>query len=164
MTLFTTGRSGKAMTVPEGEEKYQYAELIMQLPATWLHPRVQKSNREASWPVEWLRQVAYYPHLNETWLGGKTTIISSDEPPVPLGPNTKQTCLLLIADFADWSPIKIGKKEIHFYTVTPIYTDERDFEKKHGVAALLERLKEAGNTAVVDVKRTSVAGERKKKR
>jgi hypothetical protein len=72
-------------------------------------------------------------------------------------PNTKQTCLLLVADFADWSPITLADgREVHFYTVYPIHTVERDFELKHGVVPLLKRLQEAGHTTVVDVKRASV--------
>ena len=118
------------MTVPVGQEVYQYAELIMHLPATWPHPRDKGAGDDTFWPFEWLRRVAYYPHLNETWLGGPHTIIASDDPPVPLGPSTKQTCLLLLADFDGWSPIVLADgKKVRFYTVIPIHTEERDFEQ-----------------------------------
>lgn len=158
LTLFTTGMSDRAMSVPEGQEEYQYAELVMHLPATWPHPRDESSGSETIWPCEWLRKVAYYPHLNGTWLGGRWTIISSDDPPVPLGPNTKQTCLLLLADFADWSPMLLDDgKRVHFCTVIPIYTEERDFEKKDGIVPLLQRLQERGYTTVVSVNRANVA-------
>ena len=97
LTLFTTGMSDQPMRVPKGQEEYAFAELMMHLPPTWPHPSDPNAGKDTSWPLEWLRKVAYYPHLNDTWLGGSMTIISSDEPPVPLGPNTKQTCLLLLA-------------------------------------------------------------------
>jgi hypothetical protein len=157
LTLFTTGMSDRPMKVPKGQEDYQYAELMMHLPANWPHPRDKGAGDDTFWPFEWLRQVAYYPHWHDSWLGGKMTIISSDEPPAPLGPNTKQTCLLLVADFDKWSPIVIGKKKVRFYTVIPIYTEERDFEKEHGIAPLLKRLQEHGHTAVVSVDRANVA-------
>lgn len=158
LTLFTTGMSDQPMSVPEGQEEYQYAELVMHLPATWPHPSGEGTGEEALWPCEWLRKVAYYPHLQDTWLGGARTIISSDDPPVPLGPNTKQTCLLLLADFADWSPIVLDEeKTVRFYTVVPIYTEERDFEKKHGIVPLLQRLQKRGYTTVVSVNRANVA-------
>lgn len=157
LTLFTTGMSDLPMLVPPGEEAYQYAELIMHLPATWPHPRNQSAGYD-NWPIEWLRNVAYYPHLNDTWLGGATTIISSDEPPVPLGPNTKQTCLLLLANFGGWSPVSLDDgKSVCYYTVVPIYTEERDFEKTHGVVQLIQRLQDRGYTAMVDVNRANVA-------
>lgn len=158
LTLFTLGMSDQAMRVPEGEESYQYAELIMHLPADWPLSNDLDEGRETFWPLQWLRNIAYYPHQAETWLGGAHTIISSDEPPVPLGPNTQQTCLLLLADFADWSPVELADgRRVRFYTVFPIYTQERDFEIRHGVTALLERMEQAGIPAVVDVNRANVA-------
>jgi hypothetical protein len=157
LTLFTTGMSDRAMTVPPGQEAYQYAELVMHLPATWPHPR-NGDSADAMWPLEWLRKVAYYPHLHGTWLGGPTTIISSDDPPVPLGANTQQTCLLLIADFADWSPMGLDDgRSVCFYTVVPLYTEERDFEKQHGIVPLLQRLRDRNCTTVVNVNRANVA-------
>ncbi len=157
LTLFTTGMSDKKMTVPSGQEAFQFAELIMHLPVNWRIPKKLMKDDKWLWPFVWLRQIAYYPHMSNSWLGGSWTIISSDEPPVPLGPSTKQTCLLLLADFDEWSPIRLEDgKVIHFYTVYPIFTEERDFEKKHGLVPLLERLKTEGHSTVVDVNRASV--------
>ncbi len=158
LTLFTTGMSDQAMRVPKGQEEYAYAELMMHLPPTWPHPRDESAGKDTFWPFEWLRKVAYYPHLNDTWLGGSMTIISSDEPPVPLGPNTKQTCLLLLANLGDWGPIPVeGGKKVQIYTVVPVYTEERDFEIEHGIVPLLRRLEERGFTSVVNVDRPNVA-------
>jgi hypothetical protein len=68
------------------------------------------------------------------------------------------SCLLLIADFDAWSPIPLDDgKRIHFYTVTPLYTEERDFEKQHGIVPLLERLHASGASTVVDLHRKNVA-------
>ncbi len=157
LTLFTTGMSDQAMNVPEGQEEYRYAELVMHLPETWPLPQDKAAGEDALWPLEWLRKVAYYPHLNNTWLGGPMTIISSDDPPVPLGPNTEQTCLLLLAGATEWNPLPLkDRRSVFFYTVIPIYTAERDFEKEHGIMPLVQRLKERGHTAVVDVNRPSM--------
>jgi hypothetical protein len=150
--------SDRPMNVPQGQEEYRHAELVMHLSADWPNFRKKKPSKDSLWPLEWLRKVAYFPHLSKTWLGGPMTIMSSDEPPVPLGPNTKQTCLFLIADFSDWSPVILAEdKKIHFYTVVPLYTEERDFEKNHGFVPLLKRLKQGGFNAIVDVERASVA-------
>jgi hypothetical protein len=158
LTLFTTGMCDRPMTVPPGQEAYQFAELVMHLPADWPHPRDAEAGDHTFWPFECLRNVAYYAHLNGTWLGGPRTIISSDEPPVPLGPNTKLTCLLLLVDFPDGRPLVLDdSKYVRFYTVIPIHTEERDFEKKHGIVPLIQRLQERGHTAVVNVHRASVA-------
>jgi hypothetical protein len=160
LTLFTTGMSDRAMIVPKGQEDYQYAELLLHLPPNWPHPRDEGFDNAYFWPFEWLRKLAYFPHENETWLGGPMTIVSSADPPVSLGPNTKQTCLLLVANFANWSPIEVeGGKKVRIYTVIPIYTEERDYEIKHGILPLVRRLEERGYGSVVDVNRANVGRE-----
>lgn len=65
-TLFTTGMTDAAMNVPEGQEEFQYAELVMYLPGDWQIPQPNSSDESSLWPFQWLRQIAYYPHLNET--------------------------------------------------------------------------------------------------
>jgi hypothetical protein len=154
LTLFTTGMSNAAMKVPPSGKEYRYAELIMHLPPSWPHPREHDKDPAAFWPVQWLRQIAYYPHLNGTWLGGPLTIISSDEPPVPLGPNTKHSCLLLMAEAGNFPALNVGSgKIVHVYTVNTLYTEERDYEKKHGWKKLFELLAKHGVTNTVDPKR-----------
>jgi hypothetical protein len=154
LTLFTTGMSNVAMEVPAGQEEWQYAELIMHLPSTWPHPRDHAEDPAVFWPVQWLRKVAYYPHLNETWLGGRATIISSAEPPAPLGPNTKHSCLLLLADAGNFPALNVGDgKIVHMYTVTTLHTEERDYERTRSFNELLQRLAENGVTNTVDVYR-----------
>lgn len=144
-TIFTTGMSEVAMTVPEGQEEFEYAELLMYLPGDWDIPQLNTDDEASLWPFQWLRNVAYLPHQEGTWLGGPHTIISSDDPPVPLGPNTDMTCLLLNADMMDWSPMELSDgRKIRFYTVMPIYTEERDFETKNGIVQLLQKFEEIG--------------------
>jgi len=152
LTLFTTGMSDQAMTLPKGEAHFEYAELLMHLPADW-----PMKNPDDGWPLQWLRQIAYYPHQAKTWLGGRYSIIANDEPPEPLGTNTELSCLLLIADFADWSPIDLGNKRVHVYTVMPLYKEERDFEVKNGLRPLMERFEQNGISTVVDINRKNVA-------
>jgi hypothetical protein len=156
-TLVTSGMSDRPMTVPPAQEAFAFAELVMHLPPDWPHPRDEGAGDDTFWPFQWLRQVAYYPHLNDTWLGGPRTIIASDDPPAPLGPDTELTCLLLLADFPDGEPLVLGDgKRVRLYTVVPIHTSERDYELAHGIVPLLQRLQERGHTAVVYPKRASV--------
>ena len=158
ITLFTTGMSEVAMTVPEGQEEFQYAELVMYLPDDWQIPQLNSDDEASLWPFQWLRKIAYYPHQEGTWLGGPHTIISSDDPPAPLGPNTEMTCLLLNADMMDWSPLELSDgRKIRFYTVMPIYTEERDFEVKNGVIPLLQLFEEIGIPPIVLPGRPNVA-------
>jgi uncharacterized protein len=104
LVLFTNGMSDLPMKVPPGQEEWQYAELVIQLPPDWVHPRDANGDPQWMWPVRYLREMAYHPHRNHTWLGRQVAIVSSGEPLEPLGPNTKQTCLLLFADYSNLKP------------------------------------------------------------
>jgi hypothetical protein len=144
LVIFTNGMSDLPMTVPVGKEEWQYAELVMHLPPDWVHPRDANGDVNWMWPMMWLRKMAYYPHLEESWLGLPAAIVSSDDPPVALGPNTEQTCLLMIPDFANLNPPlhRPDGTEIHFFTVVPLYTEERDYELKHGMVEFFRKFRE----------------------
>ena len=144
MVLFTSGMSGRPMNVPEGQEEWQFAELVIHLPADWPHPADASRDPNCMWPLKWLRKMAYYPHLENTWLGRPAAIVSSADPPEPLGPNTSQTCLMMIPDFSNLKvPLqREDGKPVHFFTLVPLYTEERDYELQHGMRPFLERLVE----------------------
>jgi hypothetical protein len=51
-----------------------------------------------------------------------------------------------------------------FYTVIPLYTEERDLEKAQGAPALLRQLDKHNMDMVVNIRRANVAGAKKRKR
>jgi len=159
MVLYTNGMSDLPMKVPKGQEGWQYAELVMHLPPDWVHPRDANSDPQWLWPVQWLRKMAYYPHLNDTWLGLPSAIVSSDAPPVPLGPNTEQSCLFMVPDFSNFDPPmqRQDGKTVHFFTLVPLYTEERDFEMQHGMDEFLTRFSKEKVPMVVDLDRPNFA-------
>ncbi|MBM4076649.1 MAG: suppressor of fused domain protein, partial [Planctomycetes bacterium] len=161
LTLFTTGMSDKAMNVPEGQDWYAHAELVMHLPGNWPHPKDAVHDDNHNWPVQWLRQLAYFPHRNQTWMGGKYTIVSTDDPPQPVGPNTKQTCFLLISGLTNCPELMLSDKVINFYSITGLYTDERDLEQAKGFQVLLDALFEQDFLMMIDVDRPNAAVKKK---
>ena len=139
LTLFTIGMSDLPMKVPAGEEDYQYAELVFHLPNDWPHPNdLESGDKAASWPVGLMRQIAYFPHLSNTWLGGPYTTFAESDPPKPLGPNTEFTSMFLCTNPSLQTTLKDGRK-INFYQMLPMHTDELDYCFKEGVPAFLER-------------------------
>lgn len=157
--LFTTGMSDRPQAVPEGCDEYRYTELLTLLPADW--PMDQQALRDPNnfWPFEWLRRIAAYPHENGTWLGGPHTIISASDPPVPLAPNTKLSCFLLLR-VPDWGTVEyIDGRLMILYQVIPLYTEERDLELRSGVRELLTRFDSRAIPLIVDPARPNVAVE-----
>jgi uncharacterized protein len=158
LALVTTGMSDRAMAVPEGAEAFQHAELLIYLPPTW--PLTSESFQDVnhSWPIDWLRRIARHPHDNRTWLGGLAAVVANGEPPQPLAPNTQMTCLLVLAEESEINLAPLpGGRRVLFYTLYPLYTEERDLEREKGTEALLGLLQSHQIGKIVDVHRPNVA-------
>ncbi len=160
LVLFTNGMSDLPMTTPAGQEDWQYGELVMHLPPDWIYPQEANGDTNWFWPVALLRQMAYYPHLNKTWFGKPGAIVANEDPPKPLGPNTQQTCLLMLPDLYNLTPplVRADGKPCHFFTVVPLYTEERDFALSNGMDAFLNRFVEREVRLTVDLTRECFAG------
>jgi hypothetical protein len=160
--LVTTGMSDRAMNVPSGGEDYQFAELVMYLPVDWpLGPKTL-ADPNHSWPIDWMRRIAHSPHDNRTWLGGRSAVIANGEPPRPLATNTRFTCLLALVEANEFGSFRLpDDRLVVFYTLYPLYTEERDLERQKGTEELLERLQSYEVGRVVDTGRLNVAQERR---
>lgn len=155
VTLFTTGLSDFPMTVPEGQEAYQHAELFIHLPSDWPLQRSQLRDPANLWPIEWLRTLSEFPRENNTWLGGPSTIVANGEPPEPLGPNTRLSSLLLLED-GELGKVRLADgREVIFYSLVPIYSEERQFEMNSSLKELLERFNQHNVSNVVQVDRVN---------
>ena len=155
--LGTEGMSSLPMTVPKGAEGYCFAELSIFLPLDWPLSAQALSDPRWSWPVQWLRKLARYPHEQRTWLG-PTDVFANGEPPQPLGPNTQLSCFLLLTADAErcWLSRPDGS-QIVFLNVFPIYREERDLERKMGAANLIELFRASQIDIAVDINRKNVA-------
>ena len=157
--LVTEGMSARPMTLPAGGEAFQFAELVLRLPSDWPLTLKAFANPNHYWPIEWLKRIARYPHDNDTWLGGPHTIIANGEPPEPFAPNTKLSCLMLLAnpsEFGRWTRPTDGA-EVVFYDVFGLYPEERDLELREGLPELLNRFQDRFISNVLDPERPNVA-------
>jgi hypothetical protein len=157
--LFTQGMSSRALSVPVGGEAYQYAELVLYLedvpstdPGEW-----RETELGLWWLAEWMRRIARYPFEHNTWLGGKWTILSNEDPPRPLSEHTQMTCWLLLGEKEPLARAELPDgKSVCFYTMMPIHTAERDLALSEGLVALLERFAEHDVSVRLDPDRPSV--------
>lgn len=155
---FTTGMSDHAQAVPPGQEEYRHTELMIHLPADWPTTREALADPARFWPIRWLKEVAAYPRAADTWLGGAFPIISSDDPPAPLGPGTDLSCLLLLRVLGEEGTVRCDDgTAVALYHVLPIYTEERDLEIRAGIGELLGRLQAHQVPFEVDPARVNVA-------
>jgi len=154
-TLITCGMSNLPMTVPEGAEAFRYAELMICLPATWQISEESFKSEENYWPVRSLKTLARLPHEYNTWLYADHTIPNND-PAEPYANNTKLSGMMVtipstVQSLKEFFTLAVSpEKEVHFFSLIPLYSEEMDFKLKHGPDALLEKLDKAGVTQIVD--------------
>jgi hypothetical protein len=153
----TDGMSTRPMAVPPGKERYRFAELALPLGDYWTDdPKTWGEDRYV-WAIQWLLRIADYPFEAGTWLGDPHCVIANGDPPEPLSAYTPMTCWLLLVDKAPLTGFsRADGTEVVFYTLVPIHTAERDFERQHGLRALLEKFAERDVSPYIDPQRESV--------
>jgi hypothetical protein len=164
-TLVTSGMSERPMHVPEGAEELRYGELSICLPPTWKLDQESFKDEQNYWPVRWLKVLARFPHEYETWLGEGHTIPTGD-PPEPYAKNTKFCCMLLAGSaLADegFDTLELSDRNIHFWSLIPLYVEEMNYKLKQGFEPLLEKLSKVGGPdelEVVHINRRNACGKR----
>lgn len=158
--LVTSGMSDRPMTLPDGIDAPEYAELLICLPPDWKLSQEDFEDEANYWPVRWLKTLARLPHDYRTWLGAGHTVPNGD-PPEPFADNTDLCGMLVLPPvrFGDDFPVlEAGGKRVGFYALIPLHADEMEFKLEHGAGDLLDRFDAAGVDEVVDVARPSVCG------
>jgi hypothetical protein len=176
IVLVTSGMAERPMYAPEGAEACQFAELCICLPPDWPgldaksmsvspttkgHPWHDEANY---WPIRWLKQLARFPHEYKTWLWWGHTIPSGD-PPEPYAANTQLCGMMLTFNPLlpeDFHMLKLGDRDIMFFTLMPLYAEEMDFKLKHKAEELEKLFDQHQVLPVVDLNRVNVAGSKSK--
>jgi hypothetical protein len=160
-TLVTCGMSNLAMTVPQGAEEFRYAELMICLPPAWKLSQEAFQDERNYWPVRCLKLLARMPHEYVTWLYIGHTIPNGN-PADPYAGNTKLSGMMLaiptiVDDLNGFFNCRMGEdKNVHFYSLMPLYNEEMDYKLKHGADSLFEKFDQLGINEVLDVARKNV--------
>jgi hypothetical protein len=163
--LVTSGMSDKAMNVPASIDAPKHLELYMLLPKDWKieggnFNTMEKvfSDENAYWPLRWLKIIARFPHLYNTWVGYGHTI-PNGEHAEPFAESTKLGCVMLMPSISigkEFYELKTDEKTINFLSLFPIYKEEMEFKLKNGSDKLLDKLDEFEISDVVDPVRKNV--------
>lgn len=163
-TLVTSGMSDRPMTTPDGVEDVDFAELSICLPEDWQVSQEDFKDEKNYWPVRWLKYLARFPHEYDTWLGFGHTIPNGD-PAEPFAGNTKLNTMLLLPSIVfseEFRQLKAKNKDINFYTLIPLYTEEVELKMKKGVDALFDGFDSVGVTDILDINRQSTVKPKKR--
>jgi hypothetical protein len=157
-TLITSGMSDRPMTTPDQGEEYRLAELVISLPPDWPLEGQKLEDERYGWPVQWLQQLARFPHEYESWLFYGHTVPNGD-PPEAFAPGSRFCCILIaspvLCDEGGERLVVDEKTSIYFHSLIPIHRKEMDFALKKGSEALIERLGKAEVNELLDTQRNS---------
>ena len=155
VTLVTTGMSDEPMDYSNEEGNFQYAELIIKLPASW---KVEEDVRDIAyyWPISWLEKAAHIPHIYNGWLD-EGVIIPNGEPPHSFATNTKLSCIMICRPQEDGlDKVQTKHGDIKVFSLIPIYEEERNLALEKGYEYLLKKMSEKGISDVLDIHRENV--------
>jgi len=159
--LLTSGMSDRPMRMPAGLEDLALAEVCLSLPPDW--PISAKSMEWATpenyWPIATLKQMAVYPHRNNTWFSWGHTIGNVDQPEA-LDPAGKFVGVFLsgpatLPEGAE-TLLKEDGGNIIYLAVVPLLKGELQLARTSGIAVLETKLDEARVTELIDPNRKSV--------
>ena len=155
--LVTSGMSDKPMKAPKAGARWKYSELLLLLPESWPLSEDVLADEENYWSLHELKRLARFPHQYNTWLSHGHTIANGD-PAEPFAKTTKlcNSMLYESMSFPDLHPLEVARKEIFFWTVYPLYSEEVEFKLQHGSEVLMSRFVELGINDVIDPSRRSV--------
>ncbi len=167
MVVATCGMAEKPMEVPEELPEAAYAELCILLPPEWPIDPESIHDERNWWPLRLLKELARFPHEYGTWIGEGHTVPNGD-PPEPYAEGTELCCALVMPAMAFdeefWTFDHPRGGTINMLMVVPLYADEMRLKLEQGLDALYDRFMSSGFDPVLDPRRPSVAGGRRRKR
>lgn len=156
VTLVTTGMSDEPMDYSTEENTFKYAELLLKLPSSWIIEKENSKDQEHYWPLEWIRKIAHIPHVYDGWID-EGVILPNGEPPQPFASNTRLSSIMISKpQEMELENIHTYKGNIQFYTLVPIYEEERILALEKGQEYLIKKFRDKGVTDVLDINRLNM--------
>ncbi|MCA9729426.1 MAG: suppressor of fused domain protein [Candidatus Eisenbacteria bacterium] len=150
-TLVTCGMSQRPMCPPAAASDCRLAELYLCLPPEWPIGYGVREEEDV-WPIRELSELAFLPHVAETWLWSHHTV----RPPDAMERITPGL------DFGGWvigphigwrhrdAVLRWEGEDIRFWAALPAYASELAFARSEGTTSLIDLYEIAGVTEIVD--------------
>ncbi len=156
--LMTAGMSAMAMNVseiPEDADSYKFAELMVMIPRDIDFGKMYPSGTQHDWLMGMIKQVARFPHFEDTWIGVGHTIQSEAD----LLPYSKDTdycgCIVLPSmSFPDeFKEVESSSGTINIYGLFPLYKEEIEYKIRYGFNDFIQFLIEDDTQEMIDLNR-----------
>lgn len=157
--LVTSGMSDLAMSIPDGMEEYDRAELLVVLPETWPISEQAMTDEASYWPIRWLKYVGRLPHNYNSWVGWGHTIPNSN-PPEKIANTEFVGVMAMVPNWVEPEFFRLHSSSgdtISFYQLVPLYQEEMDLKLEFGAEELEVRFEQSNIGFVLDSGRKNVA-------
>lgn len=166
--VVTCGMAELPMRPPDDEvADLTHSELFVLLPPDWPLEQEALQDEANYWPLRILKQLARLPHEYDSWIWTGHTVPNGD-PPSPYAEGTELCCALVTPALEVPDGFALLERPeaapIHFHTLLPLYREEMELKLAKGLDALFERLDAAAVDPVIDPRRASAVGGRRRKR
>lgn len=164
--ITTCGMAELPMRPPDELPELSHAELFLLLPPEWPLDQEPLQDERFWWPLRLLKTLARLPHEYDTWLWTGHTVPNGD-PPEPYDESTDLCCALVMPPMLVPDGFAVLERPdgapIHFLMVLPLHADEMRLKLDRGLDALYDRFDDANLDPVIDPRRASTAGRRRKR-
>jgi len=124
-TVFvTSGLIEYALVVPQGKEKYWYAEYFIEMPGAWPVKDKDLDKEKYFWPIRWLKAISRYPHENETYYGEKKTVKSAKIPALTTPDGNYDSALIERCKDMTFR-VTQDERLVVYYRITPLCSSKK---------------------------------------
>lgn len=157
-TLITCGMGAYKMQSENAQSDMVRAELMLNVPKTWLFDRDALCQEKYYWVIRFLLKTVWMPFKNRLWLGWGYTIGS--EEPLTEEADFAGAVLLYPGIFGEqsYSCELPGGEKVCFYQLIPLYQEEIDYKLNYGIDKLLEKCPDE-LLEVIDTKRMNAVAD-----
>ncbi|MDB2686668.1 ankyrin repeat domain-containing protein [Mariniblastus sp.] len=150
-SFFTIGLSDRRL--PNQSDPYAACELRFDLPKRWPYSARALGNPKHNWPFVWLERIA--SELVAAEKMPNVPVIFQDQPPQPLGENTKLSHWLCLHAGGE-APGMPDTRWIDFWDLHPVYSEEAAFVRERGHEAFARQMHEKDIPTIINPKRENI--------
>jgi hypothetical protein len=161
-TLITVGVSDQTLAAAGGKDALTRIELMMTLPEDWQLDDEALRQTPWSWPITELFRLARKAREADVPLGWGQAI-ANGTPPQPFAADTKLCAVILAPSLLvkqEFYELEVDDGQIVFLSAIPLYAEELELWRKHGMEVLFSKLIDNDIKDVVHRRRRNVAKKR----
>jgi len=141
--------------INDSSDEYKFAEVMVLIPKTVEFGEIYPCGKPSDWIIGMLKQVAKFPHYNDTWVGVGHTLQATED----MKPYSSDTefcgCLVLptVTFPEEFKKINCPEGQINVFSLFPLYKEELVYKIENGFSEFTQFLADKNAKEVLDFNR-----------